>query len=106
MKKNFFRAFSLSLLLLLCSLSISGCLSAGISQKESTAQAETTQADTTQAPETTPAEQSAPEKADMNIAVMTGPTAIGLVKIMKDTDEGSAANNYHFKVYEIGRAHV
>lgn len=94
MKKNFFRAFSLSLLLFLCSLSISGCLSAGISQKESTAQAETTQA-----PETTPAEQSAPEKADMNIAVMTGPTAIGLVKIMKDTDEGSAANNYHFKVY-------
>ncbi len=37
--------------------------------------------------------------ADINIAVMTGPTAIGLVKVMADTEAGSAANNYHFNVY-------
>lgn len=38
-------------------------------------------------------------KADINIAVMTGPTGIGLVKVMKDNDEGKAANNYNFNVY-------
>lgn len=37
--------------------------------------------------------------ADMNIAVMTGPTAIGLVKVMSDAEAGTAANNYNFSVY-------
>lgn len=36
---------------------------------------------------------------DINIAVMTGPTAIGLVKVMSDNEAGTAANNYHFNVY-------
>lgn len=39
------------------------------------------------------------DKADINIAVMTGPTAIGLVKVMKDNESGKAANNYNFQVY-------
>lgn len=30
---------------------------------------------------------------------MTGPTAIGLVKVMDDNENGSAANNYNFQVY-------
>lgn len=38
-------------------------------------------------------------KADINIAVMTGPTAIGLVKVMEDNSTGNAANNYNFQVY-------
>lgn len=37
--------------------------------------------------------------ADFNIAVMTGPTAIGLVKVMADQEAGAAANNYNFNVY-------
>lgn len=37
--------------------------------------------------------------ADMNIAVMTGPTAMGLVKVMSDAEAGTAANNYNFSVY-------
>lgn len=37
--------------------------------------------------------------ADINIAVMTGPTAIGLVKVMADQEAGTAANNYNFNVY-------
>ena len=36
---------------------------------------------------------------DFNIAVMTGPTAIGLTKVMSDAEEGTALNNYHFNVY-------
>lgn len=94
MKKNLFRVLSLSLALLLGSMTLSGCRSESGPQKESTSQTGTTQA-STQAP----TKQTEEEKADMNIAVMTGPTAIGLVKVMKDTDEGAAANNYHFKVY-------
>lgn len=39
------------------------------------------------------------EPVDFNIAVMTGPTAIGLVKVMSDAEEGTAKNNYHFNVY-------
>lgn len=39
------------------------------------------------------------EATDFNIAVMTGPTAIGLIKVMADAKEGTAANNYHFSVY-------
>lgn len=39
------------------------------------------------------------EPVDFNIAVMTGPTAIGLVKVMSDAEEGIAKNNYHFNVY-------
>ena len=38
-------------------------------------------------------------KTDINIAVMTGPTAIGLVKVMDDNENGKAANNYNFQVY-------
>jgi len=37
--------------------------------------------------------------ADINIAVMTGPTAIGLTKVMTDQEAGCAANNYNFQVY-------
>ncbi|MGN0506292.1 MAG: ABC transporter substrate-binding protein [Lachnospiraceae bacterium] len=39
------------------------------------------------------------EPVDINIAVMTGPTAIGLVKVMSDNEAGNAKNNYHFNVY-------
>ena len=39
------------------------------------------------------------EPVDINIAVMTGPTAIGLTKVMSDAEEGTALNNYHFNVY-------
>ncbi len=42
------------------------------------------------------------EPADMNIAVMTGPTAIGLVKVMSDMEAGTAANHYNFSVYGTG----
>ena len=39
------------------------------------------------------------EPVDINIAVMTGPTAIGLTKVMSDAEKGTALNNYHFNVY-------
>lgn len=42
------------------------------------------------------------KSADMNIAVMTGPTAIGMVKVMSDMEDGTAANHYNFSVYGTG----
>lgn len=35
---------------------------------------------------------------DINVAALKGPTAIGMVKLMDDTKNGKAANNYEFKI--------
>ena len=37
-------------------------------------------------------------KADISVAVMKGPTAIGMVKLMEENEAGNAANNYSFTV--------
>lgn len=42
------------------------------------------------------------EPAEMNVAVMTGPTAIGMVKVMSDMEAGTAGNQYKFSVYGTG----
>lgn len=69
MKKNLFRRVGAVFMLTMCTGLFAGC-----SKKVAT-------------------------KTDINIAVMTGPTAIGLVKVMDDNENGSAANNYNFQVY-------
>ena len=69
MKKNILRSVGAVLMLTICTGLFSGC-----SKKEAA-------------------------KTDINIAVMTGPTAIGLVKVMDDNENGKAANNYNFQVY-------
>lgn len=38
------------------------------------------------------------EKVDMNIAVLKGPTAMGMVKVMEDADGNKTANNYKFMI--------
>ena len=37
-------------------------------------------------------------KTDISVAVMKGPTALGMVKLMEDNEAGTAANNYSFTV--------
>jgi NitT/TauT family transport system substrate-binding protein len=39
-----------------------------------------------------------PEKLDVKIAALKGPTAIGMVKVMDDAAAGTTANNYNFTV--------
>lgn len=39
------------------------------------------------------------QKADVNVAVLKGPTAIGMLKLMSDTKNEFAKNNYNFKVF-------
>lgn len=38
------------------------------------------------------------DKKDIRVAALKGPTAMGMVKIMEDAAEGTAANNYQFTV--------
>lgn len=35
---------------------------------------------------------------DINVAALKGPTAIGMVKLMKDSEDGLTANNYSFQI--------
>ncbi|MGB8455473.1 MAG: ABC transporter substrate-binding protein [Anaerocolumna sp.] len=37
-------------------------------------------------------------KIDINVAALKGPTAMGMVKIMEDSDKDLAANNYNFTI--------
>lgn len=39
-----------------------------------------------------------PAPVDINVAVLKGPTAIGMVRLMSSTESGAAKNNYHFTV--------
>lgn len=89
MKKNFVRSLSTAVLLTLFAGTLAGCASNMVPDK-------------TRIPDTSTAEsvstQPSPAEA-INIAVMTGPTAIGLVKVMKDNEDGNAANSYSFEVF-------
>ena len=38
------------------------------------------------------------EKVDVNIAAMKGPTALGMLKMMEDAENGATANNYKFTI--------
>lgn len=39
-----------------------------------------------------------PAPVDINVAVLKGPTAIGMVRLMSSAESGAAKNNYHFTV--------
>ena len=101
MKRTIIRTIVSTLTLTMLTCTLAGC-SSKVQQDEfssSTAVAESTSQETqTDVTEST-AEETKPIAADINIAVMTGPTAIGLVKVMKDNEDGAAANNYNFQVF-------
>ena len=46
-----------------------------------------------------PSSQYVAPNVDTNVAVLKGPTAIGMLKLMSDTKAGTAKNNYNFKVF-------
>lgn len=59
---------------------------------EEPAEAPTAEPEATQEPET-PA-----EKIDISIAALKGPTAIGMIQVMENAENGTTANNYHFTI--------
>lgn len=76
------------LLIIVSTLSLSGCSKSNttVSATEATAESTTSQ------------DKSADTKTDINIAVLKGPTAIGMVKLMSDSELGNTDNNYNFTI--------
>ncbi len=48
--------------------------------------------------DTTTETQVSTEKVNINIAALKGPTAMGMVKLMDDSERGDTANNYNFSI--------
>ena len=89
---------------LVLTLALGLCACTETKSPETTAKAVTTEAATkvpeTQGPETTvqtPAttEASALEGADFNVYSLKGPTTMGLVKLLQDSEAGTTVNRYH-----------
>lgn len=94
------------LIMLLCMVLFAACAKDNKKDKtQKITNTPTAAADTadTSAAATKPAATNAPAataaaKADINIAALKGPTAVGMVKLMSDADAGTAANNYKFTI--------
>ncbi len=64
-------------------------------QEESTQTEESTEAESAEAE----AEQTQPaEKVDINLAALSGPTALGMLDLLEKNDNGEAANNYNVTI--------
>lgn len=76
------------LLIIVSTLSLAGCSKSNttVSATEATTESTTSQ------------DKSADTKTDINIAVLKGPTAIGMVKLMSDSELGNTDNNYNFTI--------
>lgn len=66
---------------------------------EETASAETTVPEETAETETTAEETTAAEKTIFNIASLKGPTTMGMVKLMSDSESGLTANDYNVTIH-------
>lgn len=87
---------SLVLTMFLSFITLSGCgqSSNSAAQIESTTLSESTTVQTESTSKTTEE-----AKLDINIAALKGPTSMGIVKLIDDSENGLTANNYKFDVY-------
>lgn len=88
------------LLSLLCVLSLSAALLAGCSTAGDAGTSETPDSSSTPSEVTEPeSSQDTADPIDVNVMALKGPTAMGMVEFMKETDGGTVAdNNYHFTI--------
>lgn len=89
MKKSKITAAILALVLAMASLA--GCGSTNSSNSNSSNAGNTGSSSSTE-------QTTAYTAKDIKVAAMKGPTAIGMVKLMQDSKEGKAANNYDFTI--------
>lgn len=113
MKKNFVHSLSVAVLFTLLTGTLAGCNSNASTNEPSVSTSGTESSADTSATTATEVSTQEPassaladtssgsneDRTDINIAVMTGPTAIGLVKVMKDNEDNAADNNYNFQVF-------
>lgn len=85
--------------MLVCLLSLSVLVGCSKTEQDNSTTTDTEAETGTQQELTTEAEGEEPvEKADVTIAALTGPTAMGMAKVMTDAAEGTTANNYNFTI--------
>jgi len=102
-RNNIFRTFvSVLLVTVLFTLFITGC---GTSNTPVASGSQNPPDATSSATAEKPSESSTPEASapvyepiDINIGGMTGPTSMGMIKIMEDAEAGNAKNNYNFTI--------
>jgi NitT/TauT family transport system substrate-binding protein len=96
------KRLSLVITLLISIVALTACSAKSVEPaKENTSIAATATVAPTKAvaEEATPVPTAEPvTKADIKIAALKGPTAIGMVKVMEDASAGTAANNYQFTI--------
>jgi NitT/TauT family transport system substrate-binding protein len=110
---NYKKSSFIKLLSILLVLGLSFTLLAGCGKKEQNTQSPQTASETSSkeeknsaqsasptvtAPTQAPTQTPAAEKQDINIAALKGPTSMGMVKIMEDSANGKAVNNYKFTI--------
>ena len=88
------------LLSLLCVLSLSAALLAGCSTAGDAGTSETPGSSSTPSEVTEPETQETVDPIDVNVMALKGPTAMGMVEFMNETDGGTSQtfNNYHFNI--------
>lgn len=83
MKERLKKVFAVMLMLVMTSILVTGCSSNANNNNESSSSTEQTKEYVSQ---------------DMKVAALKGPTAIGMVKLMNDSEENNTANNYTFQI--------
>lgn len=73
-----------------------GCSGGSGASSSASEPASETQSESTEASESS--KPATDEKTNIRVASMKGPTSIGLVKLMDDSEKGTTANDYEFKI--------
>lgn len=99
MRKNFWKKLISLAAAASLALSLAGCGNAQSGQngeKDAPAAQEQPEAQQEETGAEQPPQQTAGEKTLMNIAALKGPTALGMLNLMEQNDNGQAANRYQF----------
>ena len=94
-----------ALALMMSCVMLAACGGNKVEENTTTPQTETSEAVTESTEEAASTEtEAAGELTDVNVAALKGPTAMGMVKLMDDSDNGdTGANHYNFTI-AAGRA--
>ena len=92
-----------ALALMMSCVMLAACGGNKVEENTATPQTETSEAVTESTEEAASTEtEAAGELTDVNVAALKGPTAMGMVKLMDDSDNGdTGANHYNFTMWTL-----